>query len=219
MLKSIKRLFQRLQWGYSGDKYYGHLASKYQKRREKKAWWHEENKAVKSYLDALPRRIKVLDMPFGTGRFVPFYLEREMEVFGLDASPEMLGAARELLGDDFQRCQTTVGDAAKLPYEDKAFDLVVCFRFLQSIVPYAVVRKSLMELGRVCKSHALLELKVRHDHMKDVAAPKDNKSIRDAFKRADIERLLNGHGFEIVEEIPISRRKTHTLTAFACKPL
>ncbi len=217
MLTTVKRFLKRLSWGYSGDKYYGRLARKYQKRREKKKWWHQENKVVKDFLHALPEGVTVVDVPFGTGRFVPFYLEKGMRVHGLDSSPEMLGAARELLGEDFEKCETVVGDAAQLPYEDNFADLVVCFRFLQSIIPYKTVKTVLREFHRVTRSQALLELKVRHDSLKNVRSPGEDRSIRDTMKMEDIRSLLENAGFEIEDAIPVSRRKTHVLTAFVCR--
>ncbi len=217
MLTILKRLLKRLSWGYSGDKYYGRLARKYQKRREKKKWWHQENKVVRDYLKAMPDGITVVDVPFGTGRFVPYYLGKSMQVYGLDSSPEMLRAAGELLEKDFEKCETVVGDAAQLPYEDNFADLVVCFRFLQSIIPFSTVKAVLKEFHRVTRSRALLELKVRHDRLKDADPPKEDRSIRDTLKMDDIRRLLGDAGFEIEEVIPVSRRKTHVLAAFACR--
>ncbi len=172
---------------------------------------------VHNFLQTLPDGISILDVPFGTGRFVPYYLEKDMKVYGLDSSPEMLGAAREILGEDFKKCETVAGDAAQLPFEDNFFDLVVCFRFLQSIIPYRVVKTVLKELHRVTRSQALLELKVRHESLKDARHPKENKSIRDTLKLRDIKMLLGKSGFEIAEIIPISQRKTHVLTAFVCR--
>jgi len=129
----------------------------------------------------------------------------------------MLGAARELLGKDFDQCETVVGDAARLPYTDDFADLVVCFRFLQSIIPFRVVVKVLKEFHRVTRTYALLEMKVRHNDLRNSSFPGPNRAIRDSLKLDDIRALLDDAGFEIVNVLPISRRKTHALSAFLCR--
>ncbi len=219
MISSIKRLIRRLSWGYSGDKYYGRLARKYQKQRERKKWWHKEHAVVKAYLDKFSDGITVLDVPFGTGRFVPLYLAKDMKIQGLDSSPEMLEAASQLLGDDYGRCESVVvGDAASLPHADQSVDLVVCFRFLQSIVPLGVVRKVLKEIRRVIKTQAILELKIRHADAKELPMPPEHKAMRDSLKLDALKQLMDEAGLKVVDILPIEERKTHQLAAFVCEP-
>ncbi len=43
----------------------------------------------------MPEGIKVLDVPFGTGRFVQMFLEKKMEIHGIDISEDMYVAAKE----------------------------------------------------------------------------------------------------------------------------
>ncbi len=218
MISTIKRLIRRLSWGYSGDKYYGRLARKYQQQRERKKWWHKEDAVVQDYLGKLPEGIVVLDVPFGTGRYVPLYLSRKMTVYGLDASPEMLEAARELLGQDYDKCKSVVvGDAANLPYENCSVDVVVCFRFLQSIIPLGLVRKVLKEIHRVMRVQAILEVKIRHEYAKDLPLPPENKAMRDALKLDALNQLMKEAGLKVVDVLPIEDRKTHQLAAFVCE--
>ncbi|PCD75929.1 class I SAM-dependent methyltransferase, partial [Pseudothioclava arenosa] len=109
-----------------GDTYYNKRARNYEARRLKQEWWHVEQDEMKSLLETLPRGLKVVDIPFGTGRFVPFYDELGYQVHGLDASGDMLVAARESLGALYEKCSCTIGSAADLPYEDGAFDRHCC---------------------------------------------------------------------------------------------
>ena len=73
-----------------GDTYYGKVAANYQKRREKQPWWQVEQDEMERLLDKLPREVSVLDVPFGTGRFVPFYLDRNYSISGLEISEAMI---------------------------------------------------------------------------------------------------------------------------------
>jgi ubiquinone/menaquinone biosynthesis C-methylase UbiE len=63
---------------------------------------------------------RVLDIGTGSGVFAEAFLHAGFEVEGLDANPEMLAAARDLVpGVRFQE-----GTAESLPYPNASFDLV-----------------------------------------------------------------------------------------------
>jgi len=62
----------------------------------------------------------VLDVGTGSGLFAESFSKHGLEVSGVDASPEMLAAARQFVaGADFRE-----GSAEALPYPDDSFDLV-----------------------------------------------------------------------------------------------
>lgn len=91
-------------------------------------------------LEEPPRR--ALDLGTGTGKGAVFVAERfpEAEVVGVDLAPEMISEARRLRPPALEeRVAFEVADAAKLPFEDGAFDLVV----LLNMIPF------FPELGRV----------------------------------------------------------------------
>jgi SAM-dependent methyltransferase len=91
-------------------------------------------------LDRPPRR--ALDLGTGTGKAALLVAERfpEADVVGVDLAPEMISEARRLRPPALeQRVAFEVADAAKLQFEDGAFDLVV----LLNMIPF------FPELGRV----------------------------------------------------------------------
>jgi ubiquinone/menaquinone biosynthesis C-methylase UbiE len=92
-----------------------------------------------------------LDVGTGTGIFAEAFAQAGLKVEGLDANPEMLAAARELVpGVHFQE-----GIAESLPYPDAAFDLV----FMGLLFHEADDRpKALQEAARVASQRvAMLE--------------------------------------------------------------
>ena len=95
-----------------GDTYYKEIASKYEEKRKKQAWWHVEQDQMAQLLDQLPDGMLVVDIPFGTGRFVPMYRKKGFEISGLDASEDMISTAQKILGSDFDGIDARVGDAA-----------------------------------------------------------------------------------------------------------
>ena len=85
---------------------------------------------------------RTLDLGCGEGR-----LSRDLKQLGhsmvaVDASPTMLAAAREADPE----LETHLADAADLPFDDSAFDLVVAFMSLQDIDDFEC---AIREAGRV----------------------------------------------------------------------
>lgn len=100
-----------------------------------------------------PRR--VLDLGTGTGVLAVAAVRRwpTAQVVGLDASSGMLGvAARDaavaLTADQRNRLELVVGDAARLPFADGSFDLVVASFVLQLVADRSA---SLREVRRVLR--------------------------------------------------------------------
>lgn len=182
-----------------GDTYYGRVAENYETRRRKQAWWDVEQTEMKTLLETLletlPKRLRVLDVPFGTGRFVPFYKERGFNISGLDASDEMIAQAERLLGPAFRGCKTRTGSAMDLPYEDGAFDLLVSTRFLRDIVTYADARRALREFARVTRRFAIVQLGQSIDGTSRPVA--EDAPMGSHFSGAAVDDLLAVNGFAV----------------------
>jgi len=56
--------------------------------------WRREQEVVASFLKELPRGAIILDVPVGTGRFIPCYRETALRWYGLDISRDMLREAK-----------------------------------------------------------------------------------------------------------------------------
>jgi ubiquinone/menaquinone biosynthesis C-methylase UbiE len=82
---------------------------------------------------APPRRgLKVLDVGCGTGADLELYIRAGCHVCGVDLSPAMLAAARKRLGAG---ADLRPGDAARLPFPDGCFDLVLATYLLHELPP------------------------------------------------------------------------------------
>lgn len=186
-----------------GDSYYGRVASNYEKRRQKQAWWHVEQDEMRALLEKLPKGLKVLDVPFGTGRFVTDYIARDFSISGLDASHEMIAQAMQILGADFKHCRVAVGTSLDLPFETDEFDLLVSTRFLRDIITFSDARKSLSEFARVTKKYAIIQL---GEHSGDAPlTPGEDEPMGSDMSPKAVETLLNDHGFAIVEKREVQR--------------
>ena len=92
-------------------------------------------------------RMEVLDVGCGTGIQLASYQHAGCRVTGIDASPAMLEVARRRLG---REASLNVGDAAHMPYPDRAFDLVLAATVLHEMPP-AVRTAALGEMKRVLR--------------------------------------------------------------------
>jgi ubiquinone/menaquinone biosynthesis C-methylase UbiE len=90
-----------------------------------------------------------LDIGCGNGRHLEPLADRVDHAFGLDASTELLGLARERAADHGYDGTLLAGDAARLPLRDGAVDLAVYVATLHHLPSRAGRVESLSELSRV----------------------------------------------------------------------
>ena len=106
---------------------------------------------------------EILDLPTGTGRFVPSFLEAGIAVAGADISQEMMREARAKLGASapagllgFVQC-----DAERLPLRDASFDAVASIRFFMHLTPQVRARV-LREFARVSRRWVIVDYRHRY---------------------------------------------------------
>lgn len=180
-----------------GDQYYGRTARNYEKVRTKQEWWGVEQQEMKSLLEKLPEGLSVIDIPFGTGRFVPYYLERGFKVHGLDASDEMIATAKTILGEDFDKCETKQGLSTELPYADGEFDLLVSTRFLRDIILFSDVKKTMSEFARVTTRFAIIQLGIRT--VEPFVIPPDDERMNSRMSWQQTDAFLESYGFHRID--------------------
>jgi phosphatidylethanolamine/phosphatidyl-N-methylethanolamine N-methyltransferase len=92
---------------------------------------------------------RVLEVGVGTGLSLPDY-NRNLEIVGIDLSPEMLKKAHEKVREHGLTNVTGIHemDAGDLKFEDNSFDTVVAM-YVLTVVPDP--EKVMKELARVCK--------------------------------------------------------------------
>lgn len=90
---------------------------------------------------------RVLEVAVGTGRNLPFY-HAGVQITGIELSPAMLAIARQRANDLGVQAELLEGDAQALPFEDNAFDTVVCALSLCTIPDHA---KAIREMARVLR--------------------------------------------------------------------
>lgn len=124
------------------EKYTGTEAEQYESRRAHQPHWKAEQYAV----DALVERGPVLDVPIGTGRYLPIYQRKGLRYTGCDVSADMIHQA--LQRDPHMPHK--IGSILRLPFNDGEFAAAVCTRLLNWFEP-AHMQAALRELQRVAQ--------------------------------------------------------------------
>lgn len=186
-----------------GDNFYGDRAAGYEAQRRGQQYWDDQQRIAEELIDAVPDGSTVLDVPFGTGRFVEIYNRKDMRVSGLEISDDMIRAARDARGEAMDGYDIRVGDARRLPWPDDTFDLVVCYRFIPSIISVGASRVVLGEIARVCRGTALLDLAIR-----DPSAPQRTRRVRSSESAGvllyedEVREMLAKAGLTVEKIIP-----------------
>jgi len=135
--------------------YVGQRVRTYERLRAAQPEWTRERAIIAAALTAMRPGDTVLDVPVGTGRFLPLYAERGLSVTGVDLSPDMLAEARRkptgarlLVGD-------VCGDLVKLL--GGFVDYAVCLRLLNWLTPFEAER-AVGQLLRVTRTAVWVEL-------------------------------------------------------------
>lgn len=226
LLKKVRAYTQRrlsdvLYGKYSspiGDDYRSDKAGVYDATRTSSEFWKNEDRALQEFMDSVVDIKTVLDAPFGTGRFLKYYVDRDMEVTALDSSSDMLRFAAEKLPHEYKSVTEIVSLLSEVPLQDNAVDLVVSFRFLQWVVSYENALIALQELQRITNKYAIIELCVGR-HL-DGKGPKlyKNKTLWNRLNFKECCDLLNENGFNVENWREVADDEENPgLTVFFCK--
>jgi SAM-dependent methyltransferase len=141
-------------------RYSGRNAAEYDARRRDSERYRIEQEALAKLLSSIAPKT-VLDIPIGTGRFLPLYAARGIKVTGVDLSEDMLAVARAKSTLDLVSLR--LGDALD-PHTfgnlaDK-FDAVVSVRFLNWLSP-GEMQIALQNFAGIRPRHLILGAHVR----------------------------------------------------------
>lgn len=193
----------------SAAKYFGENAANYESMRTRDERWQLEQEIVRRYVTTIPTGAKIADVPFGTGRFAPFYIERNLSVFGADISEDMLSVARKNIGEA-QGFELQVAAAEALPLEDRSVDYLICHRFIKWLPDTEVLGQVMKEFARVTRKEIFLQVRVEvqpgmlsnawkflRRKRKKKAVPTDDKIRTSKFTARDVRRAIDAAGLRI----------------------
>lgn len=127
-------------------------------------WWSDDIRWVRTLKNLVPGRLKwfdrhidwqektVLDLGCAGGFMAEALAEKGAEVTGIDPAAQAIEAARAHAAASRLDIRYDVGVGEALPYEDAAFDAVVCVDVLEHVSDLA---KVISEIDRVLKPNGI----------------------------------------------------------------
>lgn len=177
----------------TGRKYHGRMAETYETKRKKQQRWDIENDVVAKMLKKLKPK-SVLDVPVGTGRFIPVYDKlRVRMVIGIDISDSMLALAKQK-AKKAKRTIVTLKCKDVRKVKTIGVDVSVCVRFLDLIDDKAM-REVVTKLCKVSRRAIICTIRLGPTYV-----PKSNTATHDEKKfRAHLKK----QGWKISKSVPI----------------
>lgn len=151
--------------------------------------------------DNLPDGDRVLDACCGTGGLASRMAATGRAVVGVDLSPRNVAFARER----HPHLAFEVGDVAKLPYDDDAFDVATVAMALHEM-PQACRVPVLRELARVARQVMIVDFRapmplnaagLRNRAIEMAAGAEHFSAFRDYARRGGLEPLVEQAGLEV----------------------
>ena len=198
----------------AATKYFGENAENYENIRNKEERWGIEQEIVRRYVETLPHGARIADIPFGTGRFVPFYIKQHLNVFGADISEDMLKIARKNIGDA-PGFKIQVAAAEALPLPSQSVDYLICHRFIKWLPDTQVLGKVMKEFARVTRKEMFIQARLEVSpglleimrqflggklRKKKKTKSNEGKVVTSKFTGRDIRRAIRAAGLRIFRE-------------------
>ena len=157
---------QQVTAQHGAAKYVGAVAAGYDAKRENTEKFIVEQGIIERMLGDLPSGTRVLDCPVGTGRFLPYYVERDFIFIGMDRSMDMMTIAATKVKSQKARGELHVGNILATNLADKAVDVTVNCRITRWVIGEhgpSGIAAMLKEMQRVTLERIILTARVR-DH-------------------------------------------------------
>jgi SAM-dependent methyltransferase len=167
-----------------------------------------ERRLVADLVARLGVRGTVLDVPCGTGRFIPVLASAGCPVLAGDVSAEMLAVARRAALEAGAACACVALDARRVPVPDGSVELAMAMRLLHRVREPAERVAVLRELGRASRRWVLFSFYNR----------RSLRGLRDRLRgryggetRAAIRRDLAEAGLTLERFLPVGPLARQTL--------
>jgi ubiquinone/menaquinone biosynthesis C-methylase UbiE len=156
--------------------------------------------------DRIPKTGTAADLGCGTGDFLEKLARRAHKVIGVDASPEMIRAARERFAEHNGAVEVRMGEFEHLPLADGEVDAAICNMVLHHLPD---PRRGLAEVARALKPGGRFILADFQSHEDETLRTRYGDR-RLGFNPKTVETWLGKAGFApiIMEKHPVNRNLT-----------
>jgi len=201
---------------YPAAKHYaGEFAEDYDTVRMVKPKWLAEQKVIEEFLSRTTPSQTILDVPFGTGRFLELCQQAKLKVTGVDISQDMLDAASAKFSNLVNDVELIAARAEDMPFEDNTFDYLICNRFIKWLPSMQAMMPVAKEFRRVTAGQILLQVKLKAptilSRLRDNATIMKRNTLHQLgfharagttrYSHEDIKTAFEGDGWKITEVI------------------
>lgn len=181
--RSIGRLFGKQY--FDGDRLYGYGGYSYQPR-----FWQATVKRFRDYYH-LAEDASVLDIGCAKGFMLHDFkqLMPKLKIAGIDISEYAIENALETVKPFLQ-----VGNAKKLTFGDKSFDLVICINTVHNL-PLEECKQAIREIQRVSRKSAFITMDAWRNEKEHESMQKWNLTAQTYFHVDDWKKLFQEVGY------------------------
>jgi len=227
-----KSLFQKIIQNYN------QISQNFAKARKEP--WKEGKFLVEKFAK---KGEKILDVGCGSGQWLNFFKEKEVEYFGVDVSEKLIEIAKKTQKEG----TFLVGNCQNLPFEDNFFDKVYAIGVFHHLPSKELREQCLREIKRVLKNKGILILTVwnlwKNKKMRKLIFKffllkiigKSNLDFKDilvdwwgmkdfyfhCFTKRELEKLVKKIGFKILKKgefsVHLKKRKNENFYIVAQK--
>jgi len=155
-----------------------------------------------------------LDAPCGTGRATILLSKMGYKTTGVDLGQSALEVTKQKIKEADVTATVEAADIEDMPYLDKSFDAILCFRLYHHFPNDHIRRKVIQELCRVADKYVVISYMSPYSFTSVKRKLKhiffNKQSIQHATSLASIEGYFEQEGFQLVKNIP-RKRWVHTL--------
>jgi len=180
------------------DKQYNEFAKKFSDVQDVGENSNRYNRKIfYDHLDFIKPGMKLLDLGCGDGTDLVYYKKLGTDIYGVDASQELLTIAKKKLPD----ANLKIGLFENIPFEDNYFNVVLS---KYAIMTSADMEQIFKEICRVLKPNGMMMYLVTHP-FRQFFEKKDEKA--DYFEQKIVDSHILGNSI-------IVKEPTHTMTEF-----
>ncbi len=205
------------------ETYTGNTAERYDEKRSTSPKWHGENLVIDSLLSKLPAKLRLLDVPVGTGRFIELYKKYRITATGVDISNDMIAVAKNKAAQLEVNIDLQQGSVLDLKFSDGTFDCALCVR-LMNWLHSEEMDQAIGQLSRVSKKHLILGIRSYGQssnfalriltwfttHIRQKTPKSSRKWQAIIHDKAKIESSFQKHSLKIIQQqtVPQGRQGT-----------
>lgn len=171
---------------------------------------------LNKFISLVPKKAKVLDIGCGGGRDVAYFLEENLDAFGIDTSNEILKEAKALAKKDVFKKM----DMLSLKFKENTFDglwvVASLFHLTKKDSPTA-----LKEFFRVLKPGGIIYISVKEGQGEKVIMQEKYNNLPRFFafySQQELENLLKENSFKILSSTVNDDQGAKWVEVFAKKP-